>query len=119
MIIEELREPTTEEEAQELTNYILTASKLLGRYHAQKEIEFQKSVLKLPTFGERLRALRVHNRLTKAELARRCKISVKSINRYESGKNEPRYIHTLCAFAYWFNCKVDLLLGRDTEELKR
>lgn len=98
MIIEELREPTTEEEAQELTNYILTASKLLGRYHAQKEIEFQKSVLKLPTFGERLRALRVHNRLTKAELARRCKISVKSINRYESGKTS-RAIFIRCALS--------------------
>lgn len=114
MIIEELKEPTTDTEAEELTNIILAASKLLGRYHAQKEVEFQATVLKMPTFGERLRALREHNRLTKTELARRCKISVKSITRYESGKNEPRYIHTLCAFAYWFNCKVDVLLGHVT-----
>ena len=119
MILEELKEPTTEEEAQELTNYILTASKLLGRYHALKEIEFKAAVLKMPTFGERLRALREHNHLTKAELARRCKISVDSIDRYESGKTVPRYIKTLCAFAYWFNCKVDLLLGHDTEGLKK
>ena len=118
MILEELKEPTTDTEAEELTNIILTASKLLGRYHAQKEVEFQAKVSKMPTFGERLRALREHNRLTKSELARRCNISVDSIERYESNKNMPRYIQTLCAFAYWFRVKVDVLLGRDTERLK-
>lgn len=114
MILEELKEPTTDTEAEELTNIILAASKLLGRYHAQKEVEFQAAVLKMPTFGERLRALREHNRLTKTELARRCGISVKSIRRYESNKNMPRYIKPVCVFAYWFNCTVDLLLGHVT-----
>lgn len=109
----------TTEEIKELENASILTAKLLGRIYHAKEFEFQESVLKMPTFGERLRALREHNCLTKTELARRCRISVKSINRYESGKNEPRYIHTLCAFAYWLNCKVDLLLGRDMEGLKR
>ena len=52
MNIEELKEPTTDTEAEELTNIILSASKLLGRYHAQKEIKFQAAVSKMPTFGE-------------------------------------------------------------------
>lgn len=115
MNFNELKEPTTEEEAQELTNHLLAASKLLGKYHALKEHEFKEAVLKMPTFGERLRALREHNNMTQAELARRCKISVKSIERYESNKTMPRYITTLCAFAYWFNCKTDLLLGHVTQ----
>lgn len=119
MILEELKEPTTDTEAEELTTIILAASKLLGRYHAQKEVEFQAAVLKMPTFGERLRALREHNRLTKTELARRCGISVDSIERYESNKNMPRYIKPICAFAYWLHCTVDLLLGHDTEGLKK
>ncbi len=117
MNIEELKEPTTDTEAKELTNIILAASKLLGRYHAQKEVEFQAAVSKMPTFGERLRALREHNRLTKTELARRCGISVKSIRRYESNKNMPRYIKPVCVFAYWFKCPVDLLM-RGTEDKK-
>lgn len=114
MNIEELKEPTTDTEAEELTNIILAASKLLGRYHAQKEVEFQAAVLKMPTFGERLRALREHNRLTKTELAKRCRISIKSVRRYESNKNMPRYVNTLCAFSYWLHCKVDVLLGHVT-----
>ena len=118
MILEELKEPTTDEEAEELTKLLLTASRLLGRYHNKKEIEFIEAVAKMATFGERLRALREHNNLTKTELARRCKISVDSIERYESNKNMPRYIQTLCAFAYWFRVKVDVLLGHDTEGLK-
>lgn len=118
MILEELKEPTTDTEAEELTNIILAASKLLGRYHAQKEVKFQEAVSKMPTFGERLRALREHNRLTKTELARRCGISVDSIERYENNKNMPRYIKTLCAFAYWLRCTVDLLLGHVTGDKK-
>ena len=118
MILEELKEPTTDTEAEELTNIILAASsKLLGRYHAQKEVKFQEAVSKMPTLGERLRALREHNRLTKTELARRCGISVKSIRRYESNSNMPRYIKPVCVFAYWFNCTVDLLM-RGTEDKK-
>lgn len=110
MNIEELKELTTDTEAEELTNIILAASKLLGRYHAQKEVEFQAKVSKMPTFGERLRALREHNRLTKTELARRSGISVKSIRRYENGDTLPRFIKPLCAFAYWLHCTVDLLM---------
>ena len=117
MILEELKEPTTDTEAEELKNIILTASKLLGRYHAQKEVEFQAKVSKMPTFGERLRALREHNRLTKTELARRSGISVKSIRRYENGDTLPRFIKPLCAFAYWLHCTVDLLM-RNPEDRK-
>lgn len=108
----------SETEAEQLATVAAIATRLLGKYYGQKELEFEAAVLKMPTFGERLRALREHNNLTKSELARRCKIGVDSISRYESNKNMPRYISTLCAFAYWFNCKVDLLLAHDTEGLK-
>ncbi len=110
MKLEELKVPTNNEEVQELEKILLTLSRLLGIYYNQKEFDFKADVAKMPTFKERLRALREHNNWTKTELARLCKISVKSITRYEKGEREPG-LKILCTFAYWFKVKVDTLLG--------
>lgn len=106
-----------ENEIKELENLSCTAARVMGRYFAMKERDFQKQVLRLPTFGERLHTLREHNNMTRADLAERCQISEKSIERYENGKTEPR-ANMLVAFAYWLHTKVDILCGRDIEALK-
>ncbi len=111
MNIEELKVPTTDKEAKELENVVLTASKMLGIYYDQKEREFKESLYDLPTFGARLRALREYHEMTKTDLAARSGVSVDSILRYEKGDTVPRYLLTLIAFANCFNVKVDLLLG--------
>lgn len=107
----------SEDEIKELENLSCTAARVMGRYFAMKERDFQKQVLKLPTFAARLRTLREHNNMTRGELAERCQISEKSIKRYENGETEPR-ANTLVAFAYWLHTKADVLCGRDIEALK-
>lgn len=117
MKIEELKAPTTDEEAEALKSILLNASKLLGIYYEQKEREFIESLYDLPTFGARLRALREHNGLTKTELAERSGVSVDSIARYEDGE-EPR-TKALIAFACYFRVKVDLLFGIRPREVRK
>lgn len=109
MKLEQVKVPTNDEEAEKLENAIIIASNLLGRYYEQKECKFIESLYDLPTFGERLRALREHNGMTKTDLAERSGVSVDSIARYERGK-EPRTT-ALIAFAKCFNVKLDLLFG--------
>lgn len=109
MKLEELKEPTTDEEAQALEAISTKIFVLLGRYYDKKEREFKESLYDLPTFGERLRALREHEGLTQTALEERCGVSVDSISRYENGK-EPK-TKALIAFACCFNVKLDLLLG--------
>ncbi len=108
----------TEDDIKELESLSCTAARVMGRYFSIKERDFQKQVLKMSTFGERLHTLREHNNMTRAELAERCQISEKSIERYENGKTLPR-ANMLVAFAYWLHTKADILCGRDIEALKQ
>lgn len=102
----------TETEAEELAKMSITAAKFLGKYYKAKDIEFKAQVLKMPTLGERLRALREYKGITKAELAQRCGVVVDTITRYENNVMSPK-INKLVACAYCFNVTLDLLLGHD------
>lgn len=108
----------TEDDIKELENLSCTAARVMGRYFTMKERDFQKQVLKLPTFGERLRTLRKHNNMTRAELAERCNVSFSSLESYEIGRRKPS-IKVLCSIAYWLHTTLDVLFGRDVDELKK
>ena len=104
----------TEEEIKELENLSCTAARVMGRYFTMKERDFQKQVLKLPTFAARLRTLREHSNMTRAELAERCKVSIRSVERYESGEHKPK-LKGLLVIAYWLHTSLDVLVGNDKE----
>ena len=108
----------TEDDIKELENLSCTAARVMGRFFAIKERDFQKQVLKMSTFGERLRTLRKHNNMTRAELAERCNVSFSSLESYEIGRRKPS-IKVLCSIAYWLQTTLDVLFGRDVDELKK
>lgn len=118
MKLEELKTPTTDEEAEILKNLASKAFQLLGIYYEQKESEFKESLYALPTFGDRLRALREHNHLTKADLVRRSGVCRDSIRSYEKGEVLPN-TKALIAFANCFNVTVDLLFGNRPKERRQ
>lgn len=117
MNFKKLTEPTNDEEAKALEEYAQSAFLLLGNYYEKKEILFRETVIDMPTLGERLRALREHNHLTRADVNKRCGVSIDSIADYERGKTLPR-VKVLIAFACCFNVTVDLLLGNRRKERK-
>lgn len=108
----------TEDEIKELENLSCTAARVMGRYFTMKERDFQKQVLKLPTFAARLRTLREHSNMTRAELAERCKVSIRSVERYESGEHKPK-LKGLLVIAYWLHTSLDVLVGHEANERKK
>lgn len=64
-----------------------------------------------PTFGERLKELRLENELTQLELAKKLFISKSSICKYEKDNNFPE-ASLLQKIADYFNVSVDYLLGK-------
>lgn len=60
-------------------------------------------------FPEKLKALRLKNRLTQDELGEKLYLSRTSISNYEIGKNEPN-IETIIAISDLFNITTDELL---------
>ena len=62
--------------------------------------------------NERLKQLRKENGLTQTELAKKLNIGQTTIAAYENGTHDPQ-IFSLVAYANFFNCSVDFLLGRD------
>ena len=64
--------------------------------------------------NERLKALRKDNGLTQTELAKILGIGQTTIAAYESGLHEPQ-IFSLIAYADYFECSVDYLVGKENE----
>lgn len=64
--------------------------------------------------NERLKQLRKENGLTQTELAKKLNIGQTTIAAYENGTHDPQ-IFSLIAYANFFNCSVDYLLGREED----
>lgn len=60
-------------------------------------------------FPEKLKALRLKNKLTQEELGEKLYLSRTSISSYEIGKNEPN-IETIIAISDLFKISIDELL---------
>ncbi len=65
----------------------------------------------MPTFGERLKALREERKISQLDLGKLFNLSQSTIAYYESGKKQP-YLNMLEKFSDYFNVSVDYLLGR-------
>lgn len=63
------------------------------------------------TIGELLRQLRQSNGLTQEELAKNLGIGQATVACYENGLREPHIVN-LIAYADYFDCTVDFLIGR-------
>jgi len=61
-------------------------------------------------FSERLKQLRINNKLTQEELAQKIGLSRHAVTGYENGKREPS-IKTILALSELFECSTDYLLG--------
>ncbi len=61
-----------------------------------------------------IKALRLESGLTQTELSAKLNISQGTIACYESGQREP-HILSLIAYADYFGCSVDFLVGRSDE----
>ncbi len=61
-------------------------------------------------FSERLKALRLENKLSTRELAREIGVSNVAISRWERGERTPN-IETLVLLAKYFNVSTDYLCG--------
>ena len=65
----------------------------------------------MPTFGERLKELRISKGLSQKALSECLSVSKSSINMYEHGVREPSF-DMLESIADFFNCDIDYLLGK-------
>ena len=66
------------------------------------------------TINERLKYLRKESGLTQTELSKSLKIGQTTIAAYENGTHDPQ-IFSLMAYADFFGCSVDYLLGREED----
>ena len=64
--------------------------------------------------AETLKNLRLEHGLTQTELGKRIKIGQATIACYENGQREP-HILSLMAYADYFECSIDYLLGRSDD----
>ncbi len=67
--------------------------------------------------GEKLKSLRKENGLTQTELAKKLNIGQTTVAAYENGTHEPQ-IFSLIAYADYFGCTVDFLVGRDEDYIR-
>lgn len=65
----------------------------------------------MPTFGERLKQLRVDKSLTQKDMAEYLNIATNAYQNYEYNKREMN-IKTLTILADYFDVSVDYLIGR-------
>ena len=63
-------------------------------------------------FSERLKEIRSHRNITQKTLSEYLEVSLRHIQRYESGQYQPS-IEGLIALADYFNVSLDYLVGRD------
>lgn len=61
-------------------------------------------------FAEKLKGLRESKNMTQEDLAKYCKVSLKTISRYESGQSKPRYRKTYDALAEALDTTHDYLV---------
>lgn len=66
-------------------------------------------------YGQRIKDLRIENNLKQIELAKLLNISQSAIVKYEKEQLQPN-IDILNAIADIFNCTVDYILGRESED---
>ena len=66
----------------------------------------------LLTLGNRIRSIRIWHKWTQSELAERCQVYQRDIQRYENGLSEPKAI-TVIALANALQVTTDFLLCRD------
>ncbi|MBQ7236342.1 MAG: helix-turn-helix transcriptional regulator [Clostridia bacterium] len=64
--------------------------------------------------GDILKSLRIDNGLTQKELSEKLNIGQATIACYENGQREP-HISNLNAYADFFECSIDYLVGRADE----
>lgn len=64
--------------------------------------------------NERLKKLRIDNGLTQMQLAQELKIGQTTVAAYENGTHDPQ-IYSLVAYADFFKCSLDYLVGREDE----
>ena len=69
----------------------------------------QRRICRVNGFGDRLKELRLVAGLSQEKLANQLQITVKSIQRYESGYRPDTY--ALVKLATYFNVTTDYLLG--------
>ncbi|MCM1546429.1 MAG: helix-turn-helix domain-containing protein [Clostridiales bacterium] len=62
-------------------------------------------------FGERLKALRTEENVSRQQLAAKLSVSLRSISYWENGQRECDF-DTLIAIADYFSVSLDFLLGR-------
>lgn len=74
----------------------------------------------MPTFGDRIKALRMESKLSLRQLAELTGVSHSSLSSYEIGRREPSNI-SLEALSRFFDVKIDYLLGKsdDRRSLKK
>ncbi|MCX4363059.1 MAG: helix-turn-helix transcriptional regulator [Clostridia bacterium] len=66
-------------------------------------------------YGQKIKDLRIENNLKQIELAKLLNISQSAIVKYEKEQLQPN-IDILNAIADIFNCTVDYILGRESED---
>ena len=66
------------------------------------------------TVAKNLKAIRLEHNLTQKQLSERLQIGQATIACYENGQHEP-HISILMAYADYFECSIDYLLGRADE----
>ena len=69
-------------------------------------------------FPEQLRTIRKEKKLNQTAVAKEVKLSLKQIQRYESGDSEPT-LSALLALADYFDVSLDYLVGRSDNPERR
>lgn len=67
-------------------------------------------MVNLPQLGERLKALRLENRLTQKQVAERIGLAISAVSSYESSARYPSY-DVLISLAHMYHVSTDFLLG--------
>ena len=69
-------------------------------------------------FPERLKELRLDNRINQSKLAKYFNYGSSAIANYETGRNEPCF-DVLIMIADYFNVSIDYLLGRADQQITK
>ncbi len=66
------------------------------------------------SIGNKLKSLRIENKLTQIELSKVLNIGQTTIAAYENGTHTPN-LYALISYADYFQCSLDYLIGRENE----